>query len=860
MEFSSAGVFVIELDVSGCARFGLDEFYGALKNRGIGITKVKHWQGLPGGVPVLLIGPVENRRIQLLLSNAGVDWRLDPESVILKACDRGGGSALLISGTDSAGLMYNLLEMARRIAVQGIDALSNAEDLIESPQNKIRCVDRYLLGHLDNEWFFSEEFWQYLLSRMARARFNRFCLIIGFDTPWMAPPYPYFVETPGYPGVHVKNFDTGMRAENLAALRLIGSLCHKYGMKFVFASWSQRPSKNKEEQTVMGLPEDLAGLGEFCFRGLKTLIAAVPEIDIIQFRVNHESGVGTQVSAEAFWNRCADAVAELAAETGRTITLDLRAKGMTDGMVDHAFSLGLPVEVATKFWCEHAALPYHLSVLRTEELERLDNFNFSRRYSYADMLKKPRYYDTIFRLWNYGSTNLFIWGDADYARRFSLACGLSGSAGFQINTPLSLKYNHEPWHREAWHTFAKEELRSGKWEDERYWMWYTAYGRLGYNPGTDASVWQDEFRARFGEAGQTLEKALAAASKIIPLITTIHMPVHPSNTYWTEMSTGYSLFLENNIYKVKNIDPRIDVTYGSTEPSDHGLFYGADEYAKDLNAGKFQGKYTPFQSAGWLEDLAETAETLGAGAENQVTDKKDPEYLAVKVDISMLCDLARYHAEKLRAAVALALWRIRGDKSRLSDAALLLDKAIGWWEALAQKGKENYYPDLVFGSRGSLTRRGTWADLTPELLADRASLADLIKTNRVTAGTELSGCYREGELPVERRQLTASFPETARAGQAIPIKVRASGFNLDDAAPLLHYRHTDQTEGLFHTVEMKNRGSLWGEEIPADYVNAQWDIQVYVTVQGVSGACLMLPGVYHPQYPFPYHVVTIIPG
>ncbi|MDR0450707.1 MAG: hypothetical protein LBH26_05540 [Treponema sp.] len=858
MECSSTDVFVIELDVSGCARFGLDEFYGALENRGIRLTKVNHWKGLPGGIPVLLIGTAGNRRVQLLLSNAGLDWRLDPESVILKnCCLPGGGKALLISGTDSAGLMYNLLELARRTERRGIGALSNAEDLIESPQNRVRCVDRYLLGHLDNEWFFSEKFWHYLLSRMARARFNRFCLIIGFDTPWMAPPYPYFMEMPDYPDVYVKNFDTGMRAENLAALRLIGSLCHRYGMQFVFASWSQRPSKNKDEQTVMGLPEDVAGLGEFCYKGLKALIAAVPEIDVIQFRVNHESGVGTQISAEDFWNRCADAVADAAAETGRSITLDLRAKGMTDGMVDHAFSLGLPVEVATKFWCEHAALPYHLSVMRTEELERLDDFNFSRRYSYADMLRKPRYYDIIFRLWNYGSTNLFIWGDADYARRFSLACGLSGSAGFQINTPLALKYNHEPWHKEAWHTFAKEELRYGDWEDERYWMWYTVYGRLGYNPGTDPSVWQDEFAARFGEAGESLEKALAAASKIVPLITAIHMPVHPSNTYWSEMSTGYSLFLENNSYKVRNIEPRLNVSYGSTEPSDQGLFYGADEYAKDLAAGEFRGKYTPFQTAGWLEDLAETAESLMAGAESLVKDRKSPEYLAMKADLSLLGDLARYHAEKLRAATALALWRITGDNSRLSDAALLFDRAIAHWEALARKGRENYYPDLVFGSRGSLTRRGSWADLSPELLADRASLADLLKTRGAAPGTALSGSYREAGLPVERSQLAAAFPQSAEAGRAIAIRVKASGFKVREAAPLLHYRHTDQTEGLFRTVEMKSRGPSWEAEIPADYVSADWDIQVYVTVQGPCGDCVMLPGVYHPEYPFPYHVIRV---
>ena len=227
---------------------------------------------------------------------------------------------------------------------------------------------------------------------------------------------------------------------------------------------------------------------------------AVPEIDIVQFRVNHESGVGTQVSAEDFWNHCTDAVAEIAQEDNRPLILDLRAKGLTDAMIDYAFSKGLHVEVPTKYWCEHAALPHHLSIMRTEELERLDNFNHSRRYSYADMLKKPKYYDVFYRLWNYGSTNLFIWGDADYARRFSRSCSLSNSIGFTINSPLALKYGYELLHKDAWHTFADPSLRSGKWEDERFWMWYIAYGRLGYSADTDPEVWKRVFRKHFGEA------------------------------------------------------------------------------------------------------------------------------------------------------------------------------------------------------------------------------------------------------------------------------------------------------------------------------------------------------------------------
>jgi hypothetical protein len=857
--FDSSKLYVLDLGVRGCAVFGFDEFKAALQKHGIGLVKVNHWTQIEKGAALLVAGTTENRRIQMLLESAGIDYKLGPESLIVQNCDIAeGGRALVLAGTDGKGLMYNLLETARRVDMCGAEALNSAGNLVETPQNKVRCVDRYLLGHLDDEWFKSAEFWHYLLRRMARSRFNRFCLILGFDTAYMSPPYPFFIPLPGFPQVQVKGLSLQEREANLAALRQVGALCHHYGMQFVFATWQQRPWTTGQDQLVLNLPPDVKGLSDYCYAGLKNLIAAVPEIDIVQFRVNHESGVGDQVSAEDFWNHCTDAVADAAAETGRPLILDLRAKGLTDSMIAHAFSRGLPVEVPTKYWCEHAALPYHISVMRSEELSRLDNFNHSRRYSYADMLRKPRFYDVIYRLWNYGSTNLFLWGDADYARRFSLSCVLSGSAGFQINTPLSLKYGHELSHKIAWDTFAKPELRYGKWEDERFWMWYTVFGRLGYNPDTDPSVWQDEFAVHFGKAAPALEKALAAASKIVPLVTTAHMPVHPSLRYWTEMSTGWALFAGNNLNKPKDYDFEKEITYGSTEPSDHGLFYGIDEFVQDEASGKFSGKYSPLQVAAWLDDMAGGTEAALGRAETGIQDKTGAEFLAMRADLLMLCDFARYHAAKIRAAYALAFWRLKKQGDYLSDALLLLDCAIGYWENLALKGKENYYHDLNFSSAGSETSRGTWGDLTGELLADRGTIVEELKTNGLEAGNKLVFCYYPARIPAEGSRMAACFPEFARPGEALKIEVKTAAFGGSEAPPVLHYRHTDQTEGLFHTLEMAAGAGAYSALIPADYVVPEWDLQLYITVQGPFGVCLMLPGIYHPFYPYPYHVVKVM--
>jgi hypothetical protein len=315
VRFDASLVYVCELGVRGCARFGFDELRAALRKRGVELRSVNHWTQMEKPAPLLVVGTTENRRIQMMLESAGVDYRLGPESLFVKWCGIPGSRALVLAGTDDAGLMYNLLETARKAETLGAAALNGAVDLTESPQNKVRCVDRYLLGHLDDEWFKSEEFWRYLLERMARARFNRFCLILGFDTAYMSPPYPFFVESSRYPGVAVRNLSAAARAENLSALRRIGDMCHRYGMKFVFATWQQRPWTRRRISSLRAARRR-GGTERLLLPRNQDPGIRGAEIDVVQFRVNHESGVGTQVSAEAFWKRCSDAVADVAAERG----------------------------------------------------------------------------------------------------------------------------------------------------------------------------------------------------------------------------------------------------------------------------------------------------------------------------------------------------------------------------------------------------------------------------------------------------------------------------------------------------------------------------------------------------------------
>jgi hypothetical protein len=847
------------------AAYGLAALAGAMGARGIPVL----WERdavQAGSEITIAAGPASDRRIRRWLAHEAEAIDDPGETVILSRSPEAG--MWVASGTNERALMYALLELADAVEAEGREAFSHLERRIERPDNRVRGMDRFLMGPLDEAWWHSDAFWAYYLDRLARCRLNRLVLIAGFDTAYLSPPYPYFVQAAGYPDVRVVNLDEEQRESNLERLRAIGRGCHRRAIEFVLGTWQQRPWTANQALQVEGLPEEEQALGKYCAAGLETLLRSCKEIDGIQFRVNFEAGLGDQRSNEAFWWQLVDAVAGC----GRPVQLDLRAKGLTDGMIEYALARGLEIAVPTKYWCEQTGLPYHLTQMRSEELTRLDNLNHSRRYSYADLLRKPRRCDVLYRLWTLGSTNLFLWGDPDYVRRFSASCRVGEGAGFEVAAPLSLKGGHAGLQDEPWPILRDPALRSGAWEDERYWPFYLLFGRIGYAADTPPQIWQRAFRAHYpGEAAAPLACGLEAASKVLPLITAYHMPMHPMLVYWPELSTGGALFAEHNHNRGYNRTRHYgDVSYGSTEPSDPGLFYGIDEYARDLGRGQIEAKYTPFQVRDWLRAFAEEARPAVAQADRAVAQQggrahKGSEYRTARIDVLMLADLAAYHASKVEAALSLALSREAKHAGLQAESAAYLSQALrqcvearGHWTALAERGKAAYHHPLQFNAGHGSARSGTWADRTGELDADLAMLEALLEA-ALEGGTGLAHADKPltmdgGEAAVPP-QLQVHVPATWRAGRDLPIEVVVSGRERLPGGLMLRYRHTNQLEGPFERIEMAEAADGYRAVIPGAYIQEEWDLLIYVAGLLSPQQALICPGLYSPVSDLPYWIV-----
>ena len=824
--------FVNRTSEKGPASHGMNALKKALSSKGITCeTKNSH------------VGPLHDGLVFIGLNDEPAIFRqaktapAEPES--FRMCKS--GTSRILCAADELGLAYGLFELSEMVIDEGENALLCWPEISGKPDHKVRGVDRFITNSHDEAWWMNRDYWDFYFTMLVSSRFNSFTLVFGFDTAYFSPPYPFFVSTPGFESITVPDWID--RGKYLAALNQIGEMCHDYGLKFTVAIWQQVPWQEGQKQLVEGFKgED--ELEAYCAAGLKALLGACPHIDKVHFRVNHESGVGTQVSAEAYWLKQIDAIADFNQESGRDIELELRAKGMTDLMVEHGKKRGLKLSVSTKYWCEQTGLPFHMTRYRTEEITKLDNFNHSRRYSYADMLKRPRLHKFVYRKWSNGSTNLLTWGSPDYVRRFMDSLRLGEADGFEVMPPLSYKGGHQfLMAKEPWDLFADASMQPEGFEESRYWLYYRLFGRISYSMGENEGAWMRPMRARFGKAARQLMETVSAMSYIVPYIVAYHFPTHPQQTYWAELDTGGSLFAENSFNHCQKSQ---GITYQSSLPSDEGLFYSIDQYTADLVAGKTDGRVTPYQSIAHLRGMVDKTSLMLAEAEKAGL-PGTPEARGVALDARMLVKLGEYHIEKTHAAIGASLHALKNEKKYISSALGHMRAARDKWAKLAELGKA-YHSDLNFTTGTAHVAKGTWGDALVELDADIKQLESL------ASGESPAELVRHADI--SSLKWRTDVPASHVAGKDLRVTLDIGACAAESVR--LRWRRTNHLDGLFNSVPMSGCKEGLQAVIPAAEVRAEWDIMIYFEAVNEAGDALQYPGVLHADIPLPYFIVKII--
>ena len=144
------------------------------------------------------------------------------------------------------------------------------------------------------------------------------------------------------------------------------------------------------------------------------------------------------------------------------------------------------------------------------------------RYGYGDLLREDRNWGIIHRIWP-GTQRLLLWGDPVTAAAHSRAFAFCGSDGVEIMEQLSFKGRHGSGIAGDRCAYLDTSLKP-RWDWQKFLYTYRVWGRLLYNPAAEPETWRRFLAKQLGAAAGPAEGALANASRILPIVTTVHMP------------------------------------------------------------------------------------------------------------------------------------------------------------------------------------------------------------------------------------------------------------------------------------------------------------------------------------------------
>lgn len=856
-------------------RWAVDELSEALAKRGVAVEIVPRLSDAPAASLCVAVTGGGRPLVQEIFDSVQQRFPEVPEALALVPGKAGNRPVIAVCGHDVRGLVYAVLELTDRVAYtpQPVDRLVS-ETVVEQPANKVRSVMRLFASDVeDKSWYYDKKFWRRYLTMLAAERFNRFSLALGLGYDFTSGirdayfhfAYPFLVKVPGYE-VRVTGVSEEERERNLEMLRFIGDETVARGLDFQLGiwthgyRWTNSPNAN---HVIEGLtPQTHAA---YCRDALRTLLRACRAIHGMTFRVHGESGVAE--GSYAFWRTVFDGIVQC----GRRVEIDMHAKGMDEAMINVALATGMPVTISPKFWAEHLGLPYHQAGIRPTEKPpqgRADQGFFSRssgsrsflRYGYGDLLVEGRRYDVLHRIWP-GTQRLLLWGDPVFAAGYGRVASFCGSAGMEIFEPLSFKGRKGsglPGGRDA---YAGTSLKSAGGDFEKYLYGYRLWGRLLYNPDTSPEVWRRLLSRQYGRASEAAEKSLGSASRILPLITTAHLPSAANNNYWPEIYTNMP------IVDAKRKHPYGDTPspkrFGTVSPIDPQLFSRVDDFAKELLKGERSGRYSPLEVAEWLLNLAESSDREAASVKELAANPDDPALRRLAVDVAIQSGLGRFFAQKLRAGVLFALHERTGDRRPLEQALSASREARETWKQFAARAEGVYVPDITFGLEAQL--RGHWQDRLGAMDLDIADMAKRLEESAAkpasipadTAEALAKALRMIAGKPVQNSlAVRHTPPATFRRGEALAINLEIAGAQ-EGAKALsirLFYRHTNQAEE-FRSESMSAQAGVVQGAIPAAYTDSPFPLQYYFVVRDQQGGAWTHPGLGPNLDQQPYFVV-----
>jgi hypothetical protein len=640
----------------------------------------------------LAAGPESSARLASALGLAPAP-AAGPQSYSIRVKSAGGRATYAALGADPAGAMYGGLDLAEAIRLGTLQSLKDSDhkpyiagrgikfniplDVRTPSYSDSGDAAQQNIGEM---WSF--DFWRAFLDQMARQRYNVLSL-------WSLHPFPSMVKVPEYPDIALDDVQR-------TTVKLDDTFSSRGGDM-------TRPEMLKSVEVVKRIP-----IGEK-IRFWR---------DVMQYAADR--GIGVYVFTWNIFTFGAGGKYGITTAQDNTATIDYFRKSVREMVLTYPLLAGMGItageqmserqdEFSKENWLWRTygegirdALKlqpgrdfrlihrYHETALKPiqEAFKGYPStFDLSYKYSVAHMLSSPA---PIFakealaelppnlKLWmTVRSDDIydFRWGDPEYARAYIRNLpGPDKLNGFYMG-PDGYVLGRE---------FVSTEPETPRQlVTEKQWLYFMLFGRLGYEPSLDDSVFEQTLARRF--PGVPAAKVLAAseqASRIIPQVTRF---------FWGDIDLKWfpeaclSHPRHRGFYTVKHF------VEGETMPG-AGIL-SIREWRERLLANRPMDGITPLQVAAALERYA--ASTLALVAELRPSGQNNKELRLTLGDYEAMAHLGNYYAEKILGAAQIALFDRGGDPARKQAAVGHLKTALGHWNRYASIAGAQYKPQLL---------------------------------------------------------------------------------------------------------------------------------------------------------------------
>jgi len=312
-------------------------------------------------------------------------------------------------------------------------------------------------------------------------------------------------------------------------------------------------------------------------------------------------------------------------------------------------------------------------------------------------------------VWTMRNEDMFIlrWGQPDFVREFVQRQGgkdyVGGAIlGSECYIP-ALDYISKDGPHKTW-----------QWAFQRQWLFYAVWGHLLYDPASPDAQFEAMFEARFGKStGKDLLAAWKLAGRVPLHFASFHKGTWDGSLY----TEGFSTWKDNAERQLIDIDAFI-----KHPVLDARRYINIADFVKTGQVPA--GASSPLELADQLD--RDRAAAMKLVVKLRLPGPASPALDCELADIEAWCAYSDYFAAKLRAGVALATARARGDVHQQRVAVAELEKALVHWNRLADLGaKFNKLPVL-----SNSKQPFSWASLTPAVERDiRLANAPLISNS-----------------------------------------------------------------------------------------------------------------------------------